>query len=169
MILRDICFNCDCCRFFGAHTVSWVQQRLAAGLYYHPDIQVFGHTIKYGVISIDALLRDLVHWESFYVSGRLQKPVGTFTSLTSRCDRCLIHRCLECSVKFSLTILKSEKPIISICKMHSEPLCFAFPRLLLRNCCGIPCRICPTLAMFAWDSPRILIKWQNSVTTAQRY
>lgn len=31
--------------------------------------------IKYGVISMDQLKRDLREWDSLYVAGRLQKPV----------------------------------------------------------------------------------------------
>ena len=32
-------------------------------------------TIKYGCISIEALCRDMLDWETLYVSGRTQKPV----------------------------------------------------------------------------------------------
>lgn len=31
--------------------------------------------IKYGVVSIDTLCHDLTHWDTLYLSGRLQKPV----------------------------------------------------------------------------------------------
>jgi translocator assembly and maintenance protein 41 len=32
--------------------------------------------VKYGVISMDALLKDLTEWDSLYVAGRMQKPVS---------------------------------------------------------------------------------------------
>ena len=35
----------------------------------------FFQKIKYGVISHELLKRDLLHWDTFYVSGRMQKPV----------------------------------------------------------------------------------------------
>nr|XP_028574737.1 phosphatidate cytidylyltransferase, mitochondrial isoform X4 [Podarcis muralis] len=35
--------------------------------------------IKYGVISTDVLIEDLLHWKTLYVAGRLQKPVKILT------------------------------------------------------------------------------------------
>ena len=34
------------------------------------------HVFKYGVMSTAALVDDLRHWRTFYVSGRMQKPVS---------------------------------------------------------------------------------------------
>ncbi|XP_010582745.1 PREDICTED: phosphatidate cytidylyltransferase, mitochondrial isoform X4 [Haliaeetus leucocephalus] len=38
-----------------------------------------GEMIKYGVISTDTLIDDLLHWKTLYVAGRLQKPVKILT------------------------------------------------------------------------------------------
>lgn len=35
----------------------------------------FQRMIKYGVVQMHDLVQDLLKWESFYLSGRLQKPV----------------------------------------------------------------------------------------------
>lgn len=41
------------------------------------ETSLTGHhqTLKYGIISVDALCRDLLEWETLYISGRTQKPV----------------------------------------------------------------------------------------------
>ena len=50
--------------------------------------------VKYGIIGLDALKRDLLHWDSLYVSGRLQKPVLPLLVFYRRCE-CSVHRSLS--------------------------------------------------------------------------
>lgn len=38
-------------------------------------------TIKYGVITVDELCKDLIEWETLYCSGRMHKPVRPFSFL----------------------------------------------------------------------------------------
>jgi translocator assembly and maintenance protein 41 len=52
-----------------------MQDGWGAGLYYHPYIIVNGIMIKYGVVNLDTLARDLSEWDTLYLAGRLQKPV----------------------------------------------------------------------------------------------
>ncbi|KAF9200079.1 Mitochondrial translocator assembly and maintenance protein 41 [Haplosporangium sp. Z 27] len=59
----------------GSKAVAMTQERLGAGVYFNPYVEVNGMTIKYGVVSIDTLCNDLLNWETMYVSGRLHKPV----------------------------------------------------------------------------------------------
>ena len=44
-------------------------------LYFFLVVLIAFQKIKYGVISHELLKRDLLHWDTFYVSGRMQKPV----------------------------------------------------------------------------------------------
>lgn len=59
----------------GSYAVSKVQDSMGAGVYFNPYITVNGVLIKYGVINIDTLCKDLSEWNTMYVAGRLQKPV----------------------------------------------------------------------------------------------
>jgi translocator assembly and maintenance protein 41 len=59
----------------GSGAVSYVQDKLGAGVYFHPYIVVNGILIKYGVVQLGTLERDLSQWETLYLAGRLHKPV----------------------------------------------------------------------------------------------
>lgn len=59
----------------GSYAVSKVQDSFGAGAYFNPYITVNGVLIKYGVVNIDTLCRDLSEWDTMYIAGRLQKPV----------------------------------------------------------------------------------------------
>ena len=55
--------------------VSRIQDKWGAGVYYNPYVTVNGTLIKYGVVNLDTLCRDLSTWDTLYLAGRLQKPV----------------------------------------------------------------------------------------------
>ena len=59
----------------GSYAVSKLQDSFGAGVYFNPFITVNGTLIKYGVVNIDTLCRDLSQWDTLYLAGRLQKPV----------------------------------------------------------------------------------------------
>ena len=52
------------------------QEKLGARIYYNPHVKVNNVLIKYGVVSMHHLTRDLEEWETLYLAGRLQKPVN---------------------------------------------------------------------------------------------
>lgn len=62
-------------RHLGSWAVSRVQDNFGAGAYFHPYITVNGIMIKYGVVNLDTICRDLSSWDTLYMAGRLQKPV----------------------------------------------------------------------------------------------
>uniref|UniRef100_H2YJ28 Phosphatidate cytidylyltransferase, mitochondrial n=1 Tax=Ciona savignyi TaxID=51511 RepID=H2YJ28_CIOSA len=66
-----------------------------AGIYYNTGIQLEGRVIKYGVVSEETIVKDLLHWNTLYLAGRLHKPVN------------IIHHDFENSLKL-LEGLKSN-------------------------------------------------------------
>ncbi|GAA5882178.1 hypothetical protein JCM3774_005455 [Rhodotorula dairenensis] len=63
-------------RLLGSNAVAWMQEKgLGAGVWFNVDVEINGKSLKYGIISVDALCRDLLDWETLYISGRTQKPV----------------------------------------------------------------------------------------------
>ncbi|KAL9599221.1 MAG: hypothetical protein Q9219_004002 [cf. Caloplaca sp. 3 TL-2023] len=59
----------------GSSLVSRVQDKYGAGVYFNPYVTVNGTLIKYGVVNLDILCRDLSEWDTLYLAGRLHKPV----------------------------------------------------------------------------------------------
>ncbi|PVI00320.1 mitochondrial matrix Mmp37 [Periconia macrospinosa] len=58
----------------GSGAVSRVQ-KLGAGVYFNPYVTVNGTMIKYAVVDMATLQRDLLDWDTMYLAGRLHKPV----------------------------------------------------------------------------------------------
>lgn len=59
----------------GSSLVSRVQDKWGAGVYFNPYVTVNGTLIKYGVVNLNTLYKDLSEWDTLYLAGRLQKPV----------------------------------------------------------------------------------------------
>eukprot|EP00064_Thunnus_orientalis_P006794 superscaffoldBa00000726_g6812 len=62
-------------KLLGPRMISSIQNEHGAAIYYNTLVPVDGRTIKYGVISTESLIEDLMHWKTMYVAGRLHKPV----------------------------------------------------------------------------------------------
>lgn len=61
-------------RYFGVNIINKFQN-WGAGVYFNPYIEINKRQIKYGIISKKLLIKDLKEWNTFYLAGRLQKPV----------------------------------------------------------------------------------------------
>eukprot|EP00889_Picochlorum_renovo_P001000 jgi/Picre1/28030/NNA_000991.t1 len=64
----------------GPTAVQWATDTIGSGIYYNTLVPVGSSVIKYGVVSVDTLKRDLRDWDTMYLAGRLQKPVNTLIS-----------------------------------------------------------------------------------------
>jgi translocator assembly and maintenance protein 41 len=75
-------------RWGGSSIISTLQDAswAGAGVYYNPYVEIqlpptdtVGSTrvmVKYGVVCINRLCSDLTQWDSFYLAGRMHKPVA---------------------------------------------------------------------------------------------
>ncbi|XP_058224782.1 uncharacterized protein LOC131333954 isoform X1 [Rhododendron vialii] len=59
----------------GAKLITEVADEIGVGVHFNPFVTWKDKMYKYGVVRMDDLIRDILNWERFYLSGRLQKPV----------------------------------------------------------------------------------------------
>jgi translocator assembly and maintenance protein 41 len=67
-------------RLGGPRFISWVQTKFGARLYFHPFVNmtisnIGQRQLKYGIVSSDDMIRDLIHWDYLYLAGRMHKPI----------------------------------------------------------------------------------------------
>ena len=62
-------------KYLTAKNVAKIQDNWGAGVYFNSKVWCEGREIKYGVISSEKLLSDLLDWKWLYISGRLHKPI----------------------------------------------------------------------------------------------
>lgn len=63
-------------KYAGSEIVKEIQEGFGSKMYFNTLIEVENTLIKYGVISTNHLIEDLLDWQTLYVSGRLHKPVN---------------------------------------------------------------------------------------------
>ncbi|RCV38506.1 hypothetical protein SETIT_8G148200v2 [Setaria italica] len=59
----------------GASAITGLADRIGVGVYFNPFVEWRDKRIKYGVVRMKDLAMDVLTWDRFYLSGRLQKPV----------------------------------------------------------------------------------------------
>ncbi|XP_046391979.1 phosphatidate cytidylyltransferase, mitochondrial [Ischnura elegans] len=62
-------------RYLGEQFVSQLQENWGAKVYFNTLIPFEGGLIKYGLVSRNAIVTDLLDWDQLYLAGRLHKPV----------------------------------------------------------------------------------------------
>ncbi|XP_026418280.1 phosphatidate cytidylyltransferase, mitochondrial-like isoform X2 [Papaver somniferum] len=62
-------------QFGGAKVITGIAESIGVGVHFNPYVTWEDKMVKYGVVRMHNLVHDLLNWESFYLSGRLQKPV----------------------------------------------------------------------------------------------
>ncbi|XP_062198292.1 uncharacterized protein LOC133901014 isoform X2 [Phragmites australis] len=59
----------------GAGAITGLADHVGVGVYFNPFVEWKDKRIKYGVVRMRDLAMDVLTWDRFYLSGRLQKPV----------------------------------------------------------------------------------------------
>ncbi|XP_010260732.1 PREDICTED: phosphatidate cytidylyltransferase, mitochondrial isoform X7 [Nelumbo nucifera] len=59
----------------GSKLITEVADEIGVGVHFNPFVSWNDRMIKYGVVRMHDLVQDILNWERFYFSGRLQKPV----------------------------------------------------------------------------------------------
>ncbi|GLU12700.1 hypothetical protein SLE2022_293620 [Rubroshorea leprosula] len=60
----------------GAKLITEVADEIGVGVHFNPFVTWNNKMLKYGVVRMHNLVHDILNWERFYLSGRLQKPVN---------------------------------------------------------------------------------------------
>uniref|UniRef100_A0A2P2KJI5 Phosphatidate cytidylyltransferase, mitochondrial n=1 Tax=Rhizophora mucronata TaxID=61149 RepID=A0A2P2KJI5_RHIMU len=58
-----------------AKLITEVADKIGVGVHFNPFVTWNNKVLKYGVIRMHDLVQDILNWERFYLSGRLQKPI----------------------------------------------------------------------------------------------
>ena len=85
----------------GPKVISEIQDKFGAKCYFNTLIPFEDGLIKYGVVSKNNLIADLLDWESLYIAGRLQKPVRMIQD-TNRLKDPELHMALRMNLKNAL-------------------------------------------------------------------
>ncbi|XP_078172843.1 translocator assembly/maintenance protein isoform X1 [Carex rostrata] len=65
----------NCMARLGPKTITCLADDIGAGVHFNPFVEWRDKRIKYGVVRMHDLAMDVLSWNRFYLSGRLQKPV----------------------------------------------------------------------------------------------
>ncbi|XP_047308602.1 phosphatidate cytidylyltransferase, mitochondrial [Impatiens glandulifera] len=63
----------------GAKLITEIADEIGVGVHFNPFVSFNDKVFKYGVVRMHDLIQDLLSWDRFYLSGRLQKPVHMIT------------------------------------------------------------------------------------------
>ncbi|ODV94681.1 hypothetical protein PACTADRAFT_50543 [Pachysolen tannophilus NRRL Y-2460] len=111
-------------RWLGYSAIAKVQ-KYGAGVYFNPYVKMGPDNtqlVKYGVSSVDNLMSDLINWDTFYLSGRLHKPVAIIRNSP---NIALLNQFnLINAIKLSLLLLNEKK--ISEYQLYEMISCLSF-------------------------------------------
>lgn len=94
-------------KWLGPSAIDYVAEILGSGVYFNTLVPFQpGILIKYGVVRLDTLQRDLLQWNSLYIAGRLHKPVQTLITDPQIAAAQSLN--LESALRTALLLLEDE-------------------------------------------------------------
>ncbi|KAL0352646.1 UNVERIFIED_CONTAM: Phosphatidate cytidylyltransferase, mitochondrial [Sesamum angustifolium] len=67
----------------GARLITEVADDIGVGVHFNPYVSHKDRMFKYGVVRMHDLVQDILGWDRFYLSGRLQKPEELYAKICS--------------------------------------------------------------------------------------
>lgn len=93
-------------KYFGPNLIAKFQENSGAKVYFNTLVPLDSNTlIKYGVISTNDLITDLLEWSDLYIAGRLHKPVEIVKEPASAELQTALQLNLQSAVHAALLIL----------------------------------------------------------------
>ena len=92
-------------KYFGPNFISTYQENYGAKVYYNTLVQLDDVMIKYGVISTNDLITDLLEWSNLYLAGRLHKPIEVIKNTSNSELQTALELNLRSAVHAALLIL----------------------------------------------------------------
>lgn len=97
-------------KYLGPQRIGAIQESsFGAKVYFNTLVRTSdSYLIKYGVLSTEALITDLLDWSTLYVAGRLHKPVAYLKDATNEDVKSAIKINLENAVHTALLLLPEQ-------------------------------------------------------------
>jgi translocator assembly and maintenance protein 41 len=121
----------------GPGAVAALQEHSGARAYYNAMVSWRGRLIKYGVVSVDALIDDLLHWTHLYLAGRMHKPTQVLISAPE----------VEAAARVNLRSAAAAALLL-------QPTCSFSEEELLSSICGLSYAGDPRQALVEASKPR---------------
>uniref|UniRef100_A0A7C8YLE6 Phosphatidate cytidylyltransferase, mitochondrial n=1 Tax=Opuntia streptacantha TaxID=393608 RepID=A0A7C8YLE6_OPUST len=99
--------------------ITEVADEIGVGVHFNPFVSWNDKTFKYGVVRMHDLVEDVLNWERFYLSGRLQKPVHVLVDTldVEHLNSCNLRAAASAALLFLPSNFTEEDLYAKICNL----------------------------------------------------
>ena len=118
-------------RVCGVNFITWLQTNFGAKIYFHPFVDInliqsnkdtIQRQIKYGVVSTDDLIQDLLNWDYLYLAGRMHKPIVSIDLKSNDALRQRNDRADEIEEAQRTNLLSAVSASLLLCNSNTMPV-----------------------------------------------